>query len=250
MNPFHGKKVWLVGASEGIGEELAKQLAASGALVCVSARNAQKLQSLVASLPGAANIALPLDVTQGEAVRKAWEQLSAGWGAPDLVVYNAGSYDPLSVRDFDLEKTERMFDVNFNGALRVLACVIPPMVARKSGHIALVASVAAYSGLPRALGYGASKAALLHLAENARIDLADSGINVQVVSPGFVKTRLTDKNEFKMPFLITADVAAREIMRGLAGNAFDIHFPKRFTCILKCLRLLPYSLYFRIVNLL
>lgn len=250
MTNFLGKKIWLVGASEGIGEELAKQLASEGAQVCISARSADKIQALVAALPGAANIAMPLDVTNTEAVKQVWKELSKRWGGIDIMIYNAGSYDPLSVRDFDLAKTEQMLDVNFRGALRVLDCIIPSMVEKKSGHIVLVASVAAYSGLPRALGYGASKAALLHLAENARIDLESSGIKVQVVSPGFVKTRLTDKNEFKMPFLITADVAAKEILKGMKGNGFDINFPKRFTYILKFMRLLPYWLYFKIVNLL
>ncbi len=248
MNNFLGKKIWLVGASEGIGEELAKLFASAGAQVCISARSVDKISALVAALPGAGNIAMPLDVTKEDTVRQAWKDLSGRWGGIDIIIYNAGSYDPLSCRDFNLAKAEAMLDVNFRGALRVLDCVIPSMVARKSGHIVMVASVAGYRGLPKALGYGASKAALLHLTENMRIDLADSGIKVQVVSPGFVKTRLTDKNEFKMPCIITADVAAKEIVKGMAENGFDINFPKRFTYILKTLRMLPYWLYFKIAN--
>ncbi len=248
MNHFSSKKIWLVGASEGIGESVARMLAAQGAQICVSARSAEKLQALVASLPGAGHVALPMDVTKPENVKAAWQDLSSRWSVIDTVVYNAGAYDPLSVRDFDLEKTERMLDVNFRGALRILDCIIPGMVKRKAGHIVLVASVAGYRGLPKALGYGASKAALLHLAENAKIDLADSGIKVQVVSPGFVKTRLTDKNDFNMPFIISADQAAKAMVAGMAGNGFDIHFPKRFTYIMKTLRLLPYRLYFAIAD--
>lgn len=248
MSALAGKKIWLVGASEGIGESLAGALALRGAQVCVSARSKDKIEALVAALPGSGHMALSLDVTDGDSVRRAWQELCARWGTADTMVYNAGTYDPMSVKDFDLAKTERMLDVNFHGALRVLDCIIPPMVSRKSGHIVLVASIAAYSGLPKALGYGASKAALLHLAENAHIDLADSHIKVQVVSPGFVKTRLTDKNEFPMPFIITPEIAAERIAAGMESNCFDIHFPKRFTLILKTLRLLPYWLYFQLVK--
>jgi len=249
MSCFLGKKIWLVGASEGIGEEVAKSFAASTAQLCISARSQDKIQAIVNSLPGAGHVALPLDVTVEESVRKVWKELSSRWGGVDIVIYNAGVYDPLSAKDFDLAKTERMVDVNFLGALRVLDCVVPSMVARRSGHIVLVASVAAYRGLPRALGYGASKAALLHLAENMKIDLADCNIKVQVVSPGFVKTRLTDKNTFKMPFIITPELAAKRIIEGMASNRFDINFPKRFTYILKTMRILPYWLYFRLVGM-
>jgi len=248
MSGFSGKKIWLVGASEGIGEAVARALAADGATVCVSARSKDKIEALVASLPGAGHLALTLDVTKEETVRQVWQELSSRWNGVDIALYNAGTYDPLSCKDFSLAKAEQMLDVNFRGALRMLDCIIPPMVAKKSGHIVLVASVAAYSGLPRALGYGASKAALLHLAENMRVDLADSHIKVQVVSPGFVKTRLTDKNEFPMPFIITPELAAERIVKGMESNCFDIHFPKRFTLGLKTLRLLPYWLYFMLVS--
>jgi len=248
MSYYTGRKIWLVGASEGIGAAAAVMLAQAGATLALSARNAEKLGELVATLPGQGHMSQALDVTDALSVRGAWNAIIAQWGSVDIVMYNAGAYTPLSAKEFDLKAAEQMLDVNFRGALRVLDCVIPGFVARKGGQIVLVASVAGYRGLPRAIGYGASKAALMHMAENLRIDLSDVGIKVQVVSPGFVKTRLTDKNDFNMPFIITADVAAKRIVDGMAGSAFEIHFPKRFSLILKTLRMLPHRLYFMLAN--
>lgn len=248
MSRFAGKKIWLVGASEGIGAVTAMQLAAAGAQLAVSARSAEKLDALVAQLPGAGHVAQALDVTSEESVRAAWNALVLLWGGIDIVIYNAGTYTPMSAKAFNLAATEQMVDVNFRGALRVLDCVIPGFVAKQGGQIVLVASVAAYRGLPRAIGYGASKAALLHLAENLAIDFSDTGIKVQVVCPGFVKTRLTEKNSFDMPFIMEADAAAKRIVDGLASSRFEIHFPKRFSLILKTLQLLPHKLYFMLAN--
>lgn len=250
MLDLRGKNIWLVGASTGIGEVLAARLAEAGAQLILSARSADKIVAIAARLPihhsSEKHLAIPVDVTDIQSVQTAWQRISADGGV-DMVIYNAGAYDPMSAQQFDLAKVEAMVDVNFSGALRILSFVLPHFIARNAGHIVLVASVAAYSGLPKAIGYGASKAALLHLAENLRIDLAQSNIKVQAVSPGFVKTRLTAKNKFPMPFIVTPEVAAGHIMDGLAKNKFEIHFPKRFTLILKFLRLLPYGIYFRLI---
>jgi short-subunit dehydrogenase len=248
MQTVTGKRIWIVGASEGIGEALARRLAAMGARLALSARSKDKITALVNALPGSGHLALPLDVTQIDTVRAVWVELLTQWGGIDTVIYNAGAYEPMGAMKFDLGKSEHMLDINFRGALRVLDCVLPDFIARRSGHIVLVASVAAYSGLPNAIGYGASKAALLHLAENLRLDLARCDIKVQVVSPGFVKTRLTDKNTFKMPFIVSPQLAAERITQGMASDRFEIHFPRRFTLMLKCLSLLPYRLYFSIVK--
>ena len=252
MPDFRGKRIWLVGASTGIGEALAVRLAEAGAQLILGARSAERIADLAIRLPASASgkqhHAVPVDVTSLQSVKAAWDTLAASGESIDMIIYNAGAYDPMSAQQFDLAKAEAMVDVNFSGALRVLSCVLPDFVARNEGPIVLVASVAAYSGLPNAIGYGASKAALLHLAENLRVDLARSRIKVQAVSPGFVKTRLTAKNSFPMPFIITPEAAADHIMRGLAGNSFEIHFPKRFTYILKFLKLLPYSIYFRLIK--
>lgn len=236
------RHLWLIGASEGIGAALAHALAAEGVTLTLSARNAERLDALRAELSGDGHRAIPLDVTSASSVAEAWAQVSSL--LPDMVVYNAGAYDPMGAAEFDLAKAERMVDVNFSGALRVLSLVLPAFMARQAGHLVLVASVAAYSGLPRALGYGASKAALLHLAENLHADFDGTPLRVQVVNPGFVKTRLTDKNDFSMPFMITPERAAAAMVRGMQSGAFEIHFPKRFTYLLKFLRLLPYPLYF------
>lgn len=239
---LRGKRVWLIGASEGIGAELAKALAAEGASLILSARNTSKLEALLPGLMAGDHRVVTLDVGAAGNVSDAWDIVAPL--APDMVIYNAGAYEPMGAREFDLAKVEQMVDVNFSGALRVLAHVLPAMLKRHTGHLVLVASVAGYRGLPRAMGYGASKAALLHLAENLKTDLEETPLKVQVVNPGFVKTRLTDKNDFAMPFLITPEVAAQEIIKGIKSDRFDIHFPKRFTYVLKFLRLLPYPLYF------
>ncbi len=245
---FKGKKIWMVGASEGIGEAVAKRLAEQGAILALSARSEAKIKALTDSFPGSGHMALPLDVTDKESVHRAWQQIEQAWQKPDMVIYNAGTYDQFGAADFDLARTQRMMDVNFTGSLYMLADVIPAFVKAKTGHIVLVGSVAGYTGLPKAIGYGASKAALIHLAENLKIDLAGHNIKVQVINPGFVKTRLTDQNEFPMPFIITADKAAQAIVRGLASSRFEIHFPKRLSCTLKFLHLLPYRAYFWLLD--
>jgi short-subunit dehydrogenase len=240
---LRGKTVWLIGASTGIGEALARALAAEGATLTLSARDGAKLSALQQSLPGSGHRVAALDVTDMASVEAAWAQVNT---APvDLVIYNAGAYEPMSAMQFDLARVEQMVDVNFSGALRVLAQVLPAFIARNAGHIALVASVAGYRGLPGAMGYGASKAALMHLCENLRADLTGSGVGVTVINPGFVKTRLTDKNDFRMPAMITPEQAAAAIVAGLNRDEYEIHFPKRFTRVLKFLQLLPHGLYFR-----
>ena len=241
-----GKHVWLIGASEGIGTALAQQLAGAGAVLALSARNASALSALAQALPKAT--ALPLDVGDAASVTATWETLTATWPAIDMVIYNAGTYEPLAASQYDLQKIERMIDVNLHGALRMLSHVLPYFLTRDAGAIVLVGSVAGYRGLPGALGYGLSKAALIHLAENLRADLARTHVTVHVVNPGFVKTRLTAKNDFPMPCMITPEAAAEAMMRGLQHDQFEIHFPKRFTRVLKLLRILPYWLYFRVLR--
>jgi short-subunit dehydrogenase len=243
-----GKHIWLIGASEGIGAALAQQLAAAGAHVAISARNTALLNEVAATVSPAMRV-LPLDVTDDAQVTQAWQALIAAWPQVDMVIYNAGAYVPMSAQQFDLTSVRNVVDVNLNGALRVLSQVLPYFIGRNAGHIALVGSVAGYRGLPASMGYGLSKAALIHLAENLRADLAATPIGVSIINPGFVKTRLTDKNDFHMPAMITPEQAATAIMQGFARDAFEIHFPKRFTYVMKLLRTLPYALYFRALRL-
>lgn len=249
LNPpirdWQGRRVWLVGASTGIGRALAERLHALGATVLVSARQADALAAFVAGHPG--SLALPLDVTDRAAVDAAAEAARAG-GPLDLVCYCAGHYLPMRATAMDLNELLRHHQVNTVGALHLLAAVTPGMLARGQGHISLVSSVAGFRGLPQSLAYGPTKAALINLAETLYLDLQPRGLGVSVINPGFVETPLTAQNAFHMPALITPQQAAQAIVQGWAQGAFDIHFPKRFTRLMKCLRLLPYPLYFALVR--
>jgi len=246
---LQGRTIWLIGASEGIGEDLARLLANKGARLALSARNAEKLRGLADEL-GSQHVALPLDVCVAGEVERGWQGILQNFGTLDFVIYNAGAYKPVTAQSFDLATVETMLDINLRGALRVLSFVLPHFLARNAGRIALVGSVAGYRGLPNAIGYGLSKAALIHLAENLRIDLARTAIEVQIINPGFVATRLTAQNKFKMPHIITSLRAAHYIVRGIERDDYEIDFPRAFSWQLKLLRLLPNALYFRIMRLL
>ncbi len=245
LREWRGKRVWLVGASTGIGRALAEQLHALGATVIVSARKMDALQAFADQHPG--SIALPLDVSDGPAVKAAAEAALAA-GPLDLVCYCAGHYHAMRATAIDLPDLLRHHEVNTVGALHVLAAITPAMVARGQGHISLVSSVAGFRGLPQSLAYGPTKAALINLAETLYLDLQPRGLGVSVINPGFVETPLTAQNEFHMPALISPQQAAQAILQGWARGEFEIHFPKRFTRLMKLLRLLPYPLYFAVVR--
>ncbi len=252
LNPpitsWRDKRVWLVGASSGIGAAMAMQLQALGAKVAVSARRLEALQALVQPNSANAPLVLPLDVTDFAACEVALKEISKQWGGVDLVVWLAGTYTPMRAQQFDAATAANILRVNYEGLLYGLGCIVPLMRTQASGTIALVSSVAGYGGLPKSLAYGPTKAAMINLAETLYMDLRPEGIGVVLVSPGFVDTPLTKQNEFKMPALITTDQAAKEILRGLERGRFEIAFPKRFTNWLRFLRLMPYGIYFRIVS--
>ncbi len=253
LNPritnWQGQRTWLVGASSGIGRATASALHARGARVVVSARSAQSLQDFVDAHPGSQ--ALALDSTQREAVQVAASQLLAQ-GPLDLVFYCAGHYRDMRATDFDLDEMLRHQQVNVIGALHVLSAVLPAMVGAarggRGGHLSMISSVAGFRGLPKSLAYGPTKAALINLAETLYLDLRDLGLGVSVINPGFVATPLTARNDFSMPALISPESAASAILQGWARGDFDIHFPKRFTGVMKLLRLLPYRLYFPVIS--
>ena len=254
LNPritqWRGQQVWLLGASTGIGRATASRLHALGASVTVSARSQAGLDSFVASHAGAQ--ALALDSTDAAAVQHATNTLLQRHGRIDLALYCAGHYNAMQASTFDLADALRHQQINYVGALNLLGAVLPVLLrqaaAGSPAHLSLVGSVAGYRGLPNSLAYGPSKAALIHLAETLYLDLKDKGIGVSLINPGFVETPLTAHNRFKMPALITPQVAAAAMLRGWAQGAFEIHFPKRFTLWLQLLRLLPYRLYFALVG--
>lgn len=246
LNPrladWNGRRVWLIGASSGIGAALARELARRGARLALSARRADALTVLAIERA----VTLTCDVTSAASVARAAASMRATLGGIDLVIYLAGDYVPMRVDDFDLARAERLLDVNYRGALRVCDAVLGHL--KPGGGIALVSSVAGYRGLPRALAYGPGKAALTHLAECLAHDLHPRGIGVWVINPGFIATRLTERNDFRMPALIDADDAARRLLAGLAGGGFEIDFPKRFTRVLRWVSRLPYRWYFPLVR--
>lgn len=245
ISDWRGRRVWLVGASSGIGAAVARELAGRGARLALSARRGDALQALQAD--GLADaLLLPCDATDAASLAGARARLLAQWGGVDLIVYLAGDYVPMRADSFDLATAERVIAVNFNGALRLTASVLCDLAP--GGGIAFVASVAGYRGLPKALCYGPGKAALIHFAEVLHIDLAPRGIGVWLVSPGFVATRLTARNDFAMPALLTPQQAAREFVDGFSRGRFEIHFPRRFTWLMKFAALLPYSVHFALMR--
>lgn len=242
---WQGKTVWLIGASTGIGHATAQALHARGARVIVSARKAAALQAFQQAHAGSQ--ILPLDCTDLAAMHAACEQVFAQ-GPLDLVLYCAGYYSEQRATAFNLDEMLHHLQVNYVGALYLLDALLPRLLAQRSGHISLVSSVAGYRGLPHSLAYGPTKAALTNLAETLHNDLAERGIAVSVVNPGFVETPLTAHNSFRMPALITPHQAAIEIVAAWERGEFEIHFPKRFTRWMKLLRILPNGLYFQAIR--
>ncbi len=239
MSAFTGKTYWLIGASEGLGRALAEELNLEGAQLILSARNGERLASLASMLPRTR--VLILDVCDGDAVKAAAESV----GDIDGVIYNAGAYEPMAAADWQSDAALTMADVNFMGALRVLGVLMPGFVARGAGDITLVGSLAAYRGLPNAIGYGASKSALVSLAETMRHDLKNTGITVRLVNPGFIKTRLTDKNSFKMPMLMESEEAAQHVVRAMQSKRFRTDFPRPFSWAIRLYHYLPDWLVYR-----
>lgn len=238
--------LWLTGASAGIGRALALRLARDGWRVAASARRAEELAALQAAasgLPGEIR-PYPLDVTDGAAVATCVAAIERDMGPIDLAVLNAGTHKPMPAEHFSTATLRALMEINLFGVAHGLEALLPRMIARGRGRVALVASLAGYSGLPSAAAYGASKAALINMAEAMRPELLAKGVVLQVINPGFVKTPLTDRNDFPMPFLIDAEEAAAAIGRGLKSDRFEIAFPWLFARLMKLLRALPYRLFF------
>ncbi|MGY6569999.1 MAG: SDR family NAD(P)-dependent oxidoreductase [Salinarimonas sp.] len=241
---------WVTGASQGIGEAVCLRLAKDGWTVIASARSADKLAALAEraeGLPGRI-VAQALDVTDGTAVEDAMRATIAKHGPVALAILNAGTYLVDNAESLSDETLRPTIDLNLISVAQCLKTVLAPMREAGKGHVQIVSSVSGYRGLPNAVSYGASKAALINMAESLKLDFDRLGLTLQLVNPGFVKTPLTDKNEFPMPFLISAETAADRMVDAVASRRFEVTFPRRFTFILKIMRCLPYSLYFPIVR--
>jgi NAD(P)-dependent dehydrogenase (short-subunit alcohol dehydrogenase family) len=241
-----GQRIWVLGASDGIGAATAKLLLEHGAWVALSARRQEKLNEVCAVEPQA--MALALDITDHASVMRARDRLLREWGRLDLVLVVAGGYNEMRADSFDLAAANQLIDLNLRGVYNCLDAVLPLLLRQGAGGIGIVASVAGYGGLPKALAYGPTKAALINLCEGLYLDLRPRGINVYQINPGFVATALTAGNDFAMPALISAERAAWEMVEAMEDGEFHIHFPKRFSNCLRLLRLLPYHLYFWIVH--
>ncbi len=245
MNKLQGKRIWLTGASYGIGQALAVELASRGAILALTARSADKLTELQARLAagGAVCHVLTGDVTDLERMKEVAAKLRNTLGGIDILIANAGTHKFTKPEAFDTAEYMGLMDLNFGGMLRCIEAVLPDMIDKRSGHIVGVASLAGFRGLPRAAAYGASKSAAIHFLESIRFHLADHRIPVTIINPGFVRTPLTDKNDFKMPFLVEPDRAARIICDGIARQKDEVAFPFPFSTVIKLMRVLPYPLY-------
>jgi short-subunit dehydrogenase len=247
LPPWNEARVWIVGASYGIGAALAEALLSRGAHVALSARSESKLRAIADRHAGRALVE-PLDFTDAAAVRRAWDAIRVQWPRVDLVLVVAGTHREMRAWELDMAVARALLETNLHAPIATVAAVVPHLLAQGHGAIGLVSSLAGYRGLPKALVYGTSKAALINFAETLYLDLRARNIGVYLINPGFVRTPLTDRNAFRMPHLIGAGEAAEAIVAGLERRDFEIHFPKAFSRQLKLLRLLPYRLYFAAVR--
>jgi short-subunit dehydrogenase len=232
-----GKKYWIIGASEGLGRELSIQLSNLGVKLIISARNETRLNKL-SSLTKAKVLAL--DVLDIDAIKQA----SKSVGIIDGIIYVAGDYTPLNSTTWNVEEVDKMIAVNFTGAAKVLGFIVPKFLKQNNGHIVMIGSLSGFRGLPNAIGYGASKAAMMHLAENIKADLYKTPIKIQLINPGFIKTRLTEKNNFKMPFIMSVEDAAKRVIIAMNSNRFQTNFPLIFSLLFRASNLLPAFIYF------
>ncbi|WP_342113567.1 SDR family NAD(P)-dependent oxidoreductase [Pseudoduganella sp. OTU4001] len=246
IEDWHGKRLWIIGASSGIGASIASQALNAGAKVALSARREEQLQAVAGGRPDA--FAIAFDVLDEQSWSDAHCQIRQRMGGVDLVIFCAAEYRPERIWEVTPSGSRRTLGVNLGSLYAGLAAILPDMLERGTGGIAIVASVAGWIGLPKASVYGPSKAALINLAEILYSDLRPRGLDVYLINPGFVSTQLTARNDFHMPALQTPDDAASVILRGIAAGRFEIHFPWRFTLLVKLVRMLPYRLRFALIG--
>ena len=240
------KKIWITGASSGIGKALAEKFASEGWKVAASARRKEILDEMSSH----ENIfSYPLDVTNQDQIKISFEKIIEDFKGLDLCVFSSGTYDPKLEQEINVKQNKFVMETNFFGVLYCVNAVENYFKNKKDGHISIVSSVAAYRGLPNSSGYGPSKAALTNLTESLYFDFKKHNVRISLVSPGFIKTPLTDKNEFPMPFIKSPEFAAEKMFNGLTkSKAFEIHFPKALTILLKIFRVLPYKIYLFLID--
>ena len=243
MTNWAGKRYWIVGASEGLGAALARRMSAEGAELVLSSRSEEPLQKLAAELPGKATVA-PVDMTDLDALREVFTRC----GKIDGVVQVAGVYWPFGGKDWDADQAVTMAEVNFVGAMKLVGAVLPDFVAQDRGHFVLTGSLTGYRGLPDSAPYTASKAGIMALAESLYADLRKSGVKVQLINPGFIRTRLTDKNDFKMPFIMEPEKAAEIVLDHMGTNRFQRPFPYAFASLFRLGQFLPDWAYYRLFS--
>ncbi|MDC0369997.1 SDR family NAD(P)-dependent oxidoreductase [Pelagibacteraceae bacterium] len=240
------KKIWITGASSGIGKALAEKFAKENWKVAVSARREDLLKELAQN----ENISsFPLDVTDEQKIKEAFSKILNEFNDLDLCVFCTGAYEPKLEKEINKEQIKKIMNINFFGILNCVKAVEDYFKNKKVGHISIVSSVAAYRGLPNSTGYGPSKAALTNFTESLYFDFKKYNVRVSLVSPGFIKTPLTDKNTFPMPFIKSPEYAANKMYKGLAiRSKFEISFPIELVAIIKVLRILPYRIYLFLVD--
>ena len=240
------KKIWITGASSGIGKALALKFAKENWNVAISARRKELLDEIAQN----ENISsFPLDVTDDNLVKRTFADILQDFKGIDICIFCSGTYNPKLEKEINKEQIKNVMDINFFGVLNCIKAVEEHFKNKKTGHISVVSSVAAYRGLPNSSGYGPSKAALTNLTESLYFDFKKHNVRVSLISPGFIKTPLTNQNTFSMPFIKTPEFAANKIFNGLTrSSAFEIHFPKELTIFLKFLRILPYGAYLFLIN--
>ncbi len=240
------KKIWITGASSGIGKAVAEKFANEGWKVAVSARRKELLDELAKNQN---IVSFPLDVTNRNQIDEVFKKILNQFSELDLCLFSSGTYEPKDEQNIDPDKIKNVMNVNFLGVVDCVKTVEKYFKNKKSGHISIVSSIAGYRGLPNSSGYGPSKAALTNFSESIFFDFKKFKVRVSLISPGFIKTPLTDKNEFPMPLLKTSEYAAEKIFNGLTKtNSFEIHFPKGLTVFLKILRILPYRFYLFLID--
>ena len=241
------KTIWITGGSTGIGKALAIKFAAEGWNVAVSARRAELLNEL--TLVNKNIHSFPLDVTDIKQCKEVFKNITNKFDNINICIFGTGIHDPNSEKVFNLDKIRKIMEVNFFGVMNSVNSIYKYFSEKKNGQISIISSVAGYRGLPAAGAYCASKSALTSFTESLQFDMKRKNVRVSLISPGFIKTPMTDKNEFPMPFIRSAEFAANKIFIGLTKkNNFEIHFPKIFTYMMKIIQILPNSLYFGIIN--